>query len=140
MRKYIKPLVAETFDEIVKDNANQIFEVYLKPLKGYKVKRYLVKAEVRPEWGRRYLFLHTYNVYGDRIISGWYGDRCKIEIDLSVADGRNLNKAKIKNYLGVFYTIKQEAYDSAINSLRSKKMELNKEILKLQKDLYSVVE
>lgn len=137
-REYIKPLIAKSFNEIVHNNG--IYEIYLKPLKGYKIKRYLVKGEVKRQWNRDYLILYTFNVFGDIITSGWYGDRCKIEIDLTVADGRNLNKAKIKNYLGVFYTIKQEAYDSAINSLRSKKMELNKEIMKLQKDLYSVVE
>ena len=138
MRKYIKPLVAETFNEIVKDNANQIFEVYLKPLKGYKVKRYLVKADIRTEWGRRYLFLRTYNVYGDRIISGWYGDCQTFQIDINA--NRNLKVSKLHSNIGYFHTSKQEAYDSAINLLRSKKMELNKEIMKLQKDLYSVVE
>lgn len=136
-REYIKPLIAKSFNEIAYNNG--IYEIYLKPLKGYKIKRYLVKGEVKRQWNRNYLILYTFNVFGDPITSCWYRDRCKIDIDLSVA-GRNLNKDKISNYLGVFYTIKQEAYDSAINSLRSKKMELNKEILKLQKDLYSVVE
>jgi hypothetical protein len=134
-REYIKPLIAKSFDEIA-HNRNGIYEVFLKPLKGYKIKRYLVKAEVKNSWNRPYLYLYTFNVFGDRIVSGWYGDSQTFEIDLSIAD-RDINSSKIRHYLGDFYTSKKDAYDTAINMLRNKKRELNKEIMKLQNDLYS---
>jgi hypothetical protein len=136
-RNYVNTLTAKTFDEIVRGDG-ELYEVFLKPKKGYKVKRYIVTGGIKNSYGRKSLELKTYNVFGDIICGdgGWWQQR--LEIDL----GRNernekLNSTKLEFHLGDLYVSKKNAYDDAIETLRRKKLEINKEIVSLQKDLYS---
>ena len=134
-RNYVTTSTAKTFDEIVRGDG-ELYEVFLKPKKGYKVKRYIVTGGIKNSYGRKSLELKTYNVFGDIIYEdcGWQ----KLEIDL----GRNernekLNSTNLMCHLGKLYVSKKDAYDDAIETLRRKKLEINKEIVSLQKDLYS---
>ena len=134
-RNYVNTSTAKTFDEIVRGDG-ELYEVFLKPKKGYKVKRYIVTGGIKNSYGRKCLELKTYNVFGDIIYEDYEWQ--KLEIDL----GRNernekLNSTKLGFHLGDLYVSKKNAYDDAIETLRRKKLEINKEIISLQKDLYS---
>lgn len=128
-RKKAEFKVAKTFGEILKDK-NSLYEVFRRPKKGINVKRFLTRGCV-DRYGR--IILSRYNVYGD--VVAWGG----------LVATRNLqetNKAKKENkteyYNELFFTSKEEAYNSTIHQLRLKKLELNKQIAQLQNELYSV--
>lgn len=136
-RNYVNTSIAKTFDEIVRGDG-ELYEVFLKPKKGYKVKRYIVTGGIKNSYDRKSLELKTYNVFGDVIFEDYGWRQQKLEIDL----GRNernekLNSTKLEFHLGDLYVSKKNAYDDAIETLRRKKLEINKEIISLQKDLYS---
>ncbi len=128
-RKKAEFKVAKTFGEILNDK-NSLYEVFRRPKKGINVKRFLARGCV-DRYGR--IILSRYNVYGD--VVAWGG----------LVATRNLqetNKAKKENktefYNELFFTSKEEAYNSAMHQLRLKKLELNKQIAQLQNELYTV--
>lgn len=131
-RKKAEFKVAKTFGEIVNDRYS-LYAVYVKPRYGCKIKRHLVKGSV-DTYGR--IKLTKYNVFGN-LINSWWSD------DLIVT--RNLQdttKAKTKsvvaNYNTVFYTSKEEVYNTVLHQLRLDKLSINKQIIDLQKELYAV--
>ena len=128
--------VATTLGEIFKDNGHNFYEVFLKVKNGTKVKRYLAKGY---RSNRNELNLCLYSKIGRPI---WAWNAYNGTNYVTIPHGACLDESKAEVRFDwtayVVYTSKQEVFDASMNILRQKKLEINKQILKLQNELYTV--
>lgn len=135
-KKKIVVKTATTLGDIFKDKDGNYYEVFLKVKNGTRVRRYLAKGYFN---SRSEMKLCFYNKLGRTIWSYYdYNNTmyATIQHKASLNETNCVVRLNWTDY--VVHVSKQEVYELIMNSLRQKKLEINKQIIKLQNELYSV--
>lgn len=135
-KKKIDFKVANSLADIFNDKTNSFYEVFIKPVNGHTIKRYLARGFLKG-YGHRDE-IQCYSKIGQLLWS--YRDGAKrftVPNDVDYLTTKTF-KARCNFTLCVIYLSKEDAYNDAINKLKRQKLEINKQIIKLQNELYSV--
>lgn len=133
----IKFKVANTFADIFNDKSATFYEVFLKPANGNTVKRYLTRGTISP-YGERRCVCQCYSKVGQPIFS-WYNDIKSFEVNKDAEKGLEITSAKVQCGYNCYtaYVSREDAFHAAMHGLKLQKLKINKQIIKLQNDLYS---
>ena len=133
----IKYKTANTFADIFNDKSATFYEVFLKPAKGNTVKRYLVRGTISP-YGERRCLCECYSKVGQPVFS-WYNGIKSFAVNKDAEKGLEITSAKVQcdYHLYTAYVSREDAFHAAMHGLKLQKLKINKQIIKLQNDLYS---
>jgi hypothetical protein len=128
---------ATTFADIFNDNSATFYEVFLKPTKGNTVKRYLTRGTISP-YGERRCVCQCYSKAGQPVFS-WYNGIKSFAVNKDAEKGLEITSAKVQcdYHLYTAYVSREDAFHAAMHGLKLQKLKINKQIIKLQNDLYS---
>ncbi len=137
----IKFKVANTFADILNDKSANLYEIFLKPTNGNTIKRYLARGSVHVfefRGGKKYT-IQCYSKVGQPIFS-WYSGIKFIALYQYDDKGLDMTSVKVQCDYRTYtaYTSREDAYNAAMHGLRLQKLKINKQISKLQDELYSV--
>ena len=125
--------IAKSFEEILNDKNNTLYELFIIPRKGYKVKRILCKCAINVSWRNRMLQIFTYDRFGR--VSGGYNNYYLVNIE-----NINLNNDIIEyNHVGDIFTLSRDkAYNITMSNLRQMIKELRKKEMIIHEQIYTV--
>ena len=129
---------ATTFADIFGDkNKNRFYEVFLKPAKGNTVKRYLARGTISP-YGERRCICQCYSKVGQPVFS-WYNGIKSFAVNKDAEKGLEITSVKVQcdYHQYTAYVSREDAFHAAMHGLRLQKLKINKQISKLQDELYS---
>jgi hypothetical protein len=136
-KKKIDFKVANSLADIFNDKTNSFYEVFLKPVNGHTIKRYLAKGTLN-KYGHNRDEIQCYTKTGQLVWS--YRNGMKSFIIPNGVDYLTTKSLKVRCNYSTYnvYLSKEEAYNTVINNLRKQKLDINKQIIELQNELYSV--
>lgn len=129
---------ATTFADMFNDkDKNRFYEVFLKPLRGTNVKRYLAKG-IENHYGANRFICKCYSKVGQAIFT-WFGSDTKsFVVNLDGEKGLEMTSTKVQCDYNTYiaYVSREEAYNTAMHGLKMQKLKINKQIINLQNELY----
>lgn len=125
--------IAKSFKEILNDKNNTLYELFIIPRKGYKIKRILCKCAINKSFGNRILQIFTYDKLGR--VSGGYNNYYTVN-----AENVNLNDDIIStnHWAGIFTLSRDKAYNMAMSNLRQMIKELRAKEIIIHEQIYTV--
>lgn len=134
---HIKYRIAKTFADIFNDKSANFYEVFLKPAKGNTVKRYLARGTIS-SYGNRNCVCQCYSKVGQLVFS-WYNGMKSFIVNKDAEKGLEITSAKVQcdYHQYTAYVSREDAFHAAMHGLKLQKLKINKQIIKLQNDLYS---
>jgi len=126
MRGFVNVKIAKSFDEVIKNNMKDFFQIFIVNENGYTPKRRLFNI-VSNYWNNTYR-LCIYDKYG-RLVDVYH---------IYKGANNNLKTTEI-NYGGYFFSLSKDgAYAHCMNMLKNKIQELRKKETEIHNIIYSL--